>query len=283
MRNITIYSDSTCDLSEQLIKQYNVKIMPLYVTFDDEVYRDHVDITPSKLYQMVEEKKKLPKTSAASVGDFMKLFQEEIDNGNDVIMFTISSGLSSTYQNALIAKDEVDSSRVEIIDSLNLSSSIGLEIIKACKLRDAGKNIHEIKEELTTKIIPNVRAHFAIESLEYLHKGGRCSGASRLFGTLLQLKPVIIVKDGKMDVAAKSRGKRKALDYMLNDIIENKDKVDLDYIMVTHTYADDEAKELQAKLKEVFPTANVEITEAGCVISSHCGKGTIGILYILKQ
>ena len=133
MNKVVIYSDSTCDLSDELINKFDIKILPLYVTFDDEVYKDRVDITPSDLYKMVEEKKKLPKTSAASVGDFINLFQGEFDKGNDVVLFTISSGLSSTYQNALIAKEEVDSSRVEVIDSLNLSSSIGLEILKACK------------------------------------------------------------------------------------------------------------------------------------------------------
>ena len=281
MNRITILSDSTCDLNDELIRQYDIKIMPLYVTFDEKVYKDGVDINPSQLYVKVEELNKLPKTSAASVGDFIELFTRELDKGNDVIMFVISSKFSSTYQNALIARENVDSSRVEIIDSLNLSTGIGLQILKAAKLKEEGKNIHEIKEEITN-IIPKVRCKFAIESLEYLHKGGRCSGASRLFGTLLQLKPVIAVIDGAMQVDAKTRGKKKALDYMLDDIIQNKENVDLDYIMVTHTYADDEANELQLRLKEEFPQANVVINNAGCVISSHCGKGTIGILYIEK-
>lgn len=281
MGKIVIYSDSTCDLNEELVKEHDVKIFPLYVNFENEMYRDGVDITPELLYKKVDECKKLPKTSAASVGDFEQLFNKELEQGNDVILFTIGSTLSSTYQNALLAKDMTDENRVEVIDSLNLSTSIGLMVLKACKLRNMGKNIHEIKQEIDN-IVPKVRCKFAIESLEYLHKGGRCSGASRLFGTLLQLKPVIGVKDGKMDVDAKTRGKRKALDYMLADIIENKEKVDLDYIMVTHTYADDEAKELQEKLQQEFPEAKVVINNAGCVISSHCGKGTIGILYIEK-
>lgn len=281
MGKIVIYSDSTCDLNKELIEKNDIQIMPLYVNFDEQMYKDGIDINPEQLYKKVDETGKLPKTSAASVGDFIELFNNEINKGNEVIMFTISSKFSSTYQNALIAKDNVDSSKVEVIDSYNLSTSIGLEILKACKFRDEGKNIHQIKEEIE-KIIPKVKCKFAIESLEYLHKGGRCSGASRLFGTLLQLKPVIAVVDGAMQVDEKTRGKRKALEYMLTDIIENKDNVDLDYIMVTHTYADEEAKELQSRLKEVFTTSNVVINNAGCVVSSHCGKGTIGILYISK-
>lgn len=281
MNKIVIYADSTCDLSEKLIKENHIKIMPLYVTFDQEIYKDKIDITTEQLYKKVDECKKLPKTSAASVGDFLTIFEKELNDGNDIVFFTIGSTLSSTYQNALIARENSDPSRIEIIDSLNLSSAIGLQVLKACKFKKIGMDIHQIKAEIE-KITPKVRAKFAIESLEYLHKGGRCSGASRLFGTLLQLKPVIAVKDGKMDVDAKTRGKKKALDYMLTDIIENKENVDIDYIMVTHTYADDEAKDLQIKLQNEFPNSNVEITDAGCVISSHCGKGTIGILYIEK-
>lgn len=281
MNKISIYADSTCDLTKELMQQYNIKVLPLYVTFGDEVYKDGIDMTPEKLYKKVDECKKLPKTSAASIGDFIELFENELAQGNDVIFITVSSGLSCTYQNALLAKETLNTDRIEIIDSLNLSSSIGLLLLKANKLRTEGKNIHEIKT-IIDSLVPNVRCKFAIESLEYLHKGGRCSGASRLFGTLLQFKPVIIVKDGKMDVDSKPRGKRKALEYMLNDIISNKENVDLDHIMVTHTYADEEAIELKNRLKEEFPAANVNITNAGCVVSSHCGKGTIGILYISK-
>ena len=142
--------------------------------------------------------------------------------------------------------------------------------------------LKEIEAEIQ-KITPNVRSKFAVDSLEYLHKGGRCSGASRLFGTLLQIKPVIAVnQEGRLDVLEKCKGKKKALNVMLDDIITNKDNVDLDYIMVTHTYADEEAVMLKEKLEAEFPNATVEITTAGCVISAHCGKGTIGILYILK-
>lgn len=281
MNKITIYADSTCDLSKELLEKHDIKVLPLYVNFDQQMYKDGIEITPEELYKKVDELGKLPKTSAASVGDFINLFQQELDKGNDVILFTIGSTLSSTYQNALLAKENCDASRIEVIDSLNLSSAIGLQVLKACKYRDSGMDIHQIKQECD-KIVSKVRARFAIESLEYLHKGGRCSGASRLFGTLLQIKPVIAVTDGKLDVDVKTRGKRKALEYMLEEIINKKEMIDLDYIMVTHTYADDEAVELQSRLKEVFTQSNVEITNAGCVISSHCGKGTIGILYIEK-
>ena len=281
MNKITIMSDSTSDLTAELIKENEIVIFPLYVTFGDKVYKDQIEINPEVLYKKIDELKVLPKTSTASVGDYINAFQKEIDKGNDVILFSIGSTLSSSYQNASLAKEEFGD-RVVIIDSMNLSTGIGLQVLKACKLAKEGKNIHQIKEYICNNIVPNVRSKFAVDSLEFLHKGGRCSGATRLFGTLLQIKPVIGVNNGVLEVVAKSKGKRKALQYMLDDIIENKENVDLDYIMVTHTYADEEAKDLQQKLQEEFPNANVVITNAGSVISAHCGKGTIGILYILK-
>ena len=282
MGKVVVYADSTCDLSEELIMEHNIGIIPLYVTFGEEIFKDKLEINPDILYKKVEQKGIMPKTSAAPMGDYYEVFKQELDKGNEVVFFSIGSTLSSSINNARTAAEELDASKILVIDSLNLSTGIGLQVLKAAKFAKEGKTLAEIKTEIE-KITPNVRSKFAVDSLEYLHKGGRCSGASRLFGTLLQIKPVIEVQQsGKLDVLTKCKGKKKALNVMLDDIIANKDRVDLDYIMITHTCADDEAVMLQAKLKEEFPSATVAITTAGCVISSHCGKGTIGILYILK-
>ncbi len=281
MNKVVVLTDSTCDLSEKLIKDNDIKVMPLYVTFDSEIYKDREEIQPAKLYEMIKEKKKLPKTSAASVGDFMNEFSKYLDQGYEVFYTGISSKLSATYSNALLAKEELKTDKVEISDSLNLSTGIGLLLLKASKLAKQGKSAKEIKEEVD-KLAGNVRCKFVVESLEYLHKGGRCSGVARFFGTMARLKPVIIVKDGKMDVLAKTIGKRRGLQVMLDDIIANKDHIHNDCVMITHTYADEDAKYLYDVLSRELPEAHIEITEAGCVISSHCGKGTIGILYISK-
>ena len=281
MNKVLILTDSTCDLSEKLIKENGIVKIPLYVSFDEEIYRDGEDINPTKLYELVKEKKKLPKTSACSVGDFIEIFSKYLNEGYDLFYAGISSKLSTTYNNAILAKEELNTDRVQLSDSANLSTGIGLQLLKASKLAKEGKNVKEIKEEIE-KLSPNVRSKFAVESLEYLHKGGRCSGVARFFGTMARLKPVIEVKDGKLDVLAKPIGKRKALQVMIDDIVSNKDNIHTDCVMVTHTYADDEALYLKEQLNNLIPEAHVEITNAGCVISSHCGKGTIGILYILK-
>ncbi len=281
MNKVIILSDSTCDLSEKLIKENDVKLVSLYVSFDSDIYKDGEEIVPSKLYELVKERKELPKTSACSIGDFIVAFKKYLDEGYDVFYIGIGSKLSSTYNNALAAKQELNTERIQISDSGNLSSGTGLLVLKACEFARNGKNVKEIKEEID-KLVPNVRSKFAVESLEYLHKGGRCSGVARFFGTMARLKPVIIVEDGKMSVLAKPIGKRRALQVMIDDIVSNKDSIYNDCVMVTHTYADEDAAYLKEVLAKEVPNAHVEETHAGCVISSHCGKGTIGILYILK-
>lgn len=281
MNKVIVLSDSTCDLSEKLIKENNIGLISLYVSFDSDIYKDGVEIVPSKLYELVKERKELPKTSACSIGDFITVFKKYLDEGYDVFYTGIGSKLSSTYNNALAAKQELNTDRIQISDSANLSTGIGLLVLKACEFAKNGKNVKEIKEEID-KLVPNVRSKFAVESLEYLHKGGRCSGVARFFGTMARLKPVIVVEDGKMSVMAKPIGKRRALQVMIDDIVANKENIYNDCVMITHTYADEDAAYLKEVLAREVPNAHIEETHAGCVISSHCGKGTIGILYILK-
>ena len=281
MGKVVIISDSTCDLSKKLIDENDVKIIPLYINFDEEVYKDGEEITSDKLYELVKEKKKMPKTSACSVGDFINVFKKYLEEGYEVFYTGIGSKLSSTYANAMLAKEDLDTDKIQLSDSGNLSTGIGLLILKACKFAKEGKNAKQIKEEIDA-LVPKVRSKFVVESLEYLHKGGRCSGVARFFGTMARLKPVIIVENGKLDVLAKPIGKRKGLKVMLDDIIANKESIHNDCVMVTHTYAEEDAAYLKEVLATEVPDAHVEETTAGCVISSHCGKGTIGILYIAK-
>ena len=258
MNKVIILSDSTCDLSEKLIKENDVKLVSLYVSFDSDIYKDGEEIVPSKLYELVKERKELPKTSACSIGDFIVVFKKYLDEGYDVFYIGIGSKLSSTYNNALAAKQELNTERIQISDSGNLSSGTGLLVLKACEFARNGKNVKEIKEEID-KLVPNVRSKFAVESLEYLHKGGRCSGVARFFGTMARLKPVIIVEDGKMSVLAKPIGKRRALQVMIDDIVSNKDNIYNDCVMVTHTYADEDAAYLKEVLAKEVPNVRLSI------------------------
>ncbi|WJH30357.1 DegV family protein [Paenibacillus sp. CC-CFT742] len=278
MSRIKIFADSTSDLNPDWIKTHDIGIIPLYVVFGDESLKDGVEITPERLYERVSEDGRLPKTAAPSPADFMTAFQPYIDQGDDILYISLSSELSSTYQNALLASSEFPEGRISVVDSLNLSSGIGLLVMKAVHAAQKGQSLKEITH-LVEAVKPNVRTEFVIDTLEYLHKGGRCSGMQNLIGSLLKIRPVIRVTDGKMSPAYKVRGKReKALDQMLQNTLGEKHQIDTDLIIVVHTMAEEDALELQKSLQEQTG-GRVELTTAGCVICSHCGPKTIGIIY----
>ncbi|MCR5462494.1 MAG: DegV family protein [bacterium] len=282
MNKVVIFTDSTCDLMPDTIKEFDIKVIPLYVNFKDESFKDGVDMNSTLLYEKVEKTGIMPKTSAATVKDFIDAFTPYIEEGCDIFYTGISSKMSVNMQNVLTASQEFDENRVFVSDSLNLSSDIGLLVLRACKLRDLGKSAKEIKEEIDI-LAPKVKGGFVIKSMDYLYKGGRCSALSKIFGTILKIKPFIRVKNGSMYVHKKPRGKfHSAIDVMIEEAINDIPNMDTDYIMVTHSKGDEYAPYIIEKLKE---KTNIPIMEtfAGCVISSHCGKGTIGILYILKE
>ena len=208
-----------------------------------------------------------------------------MSEGYEILYVGIGSTLSGTYQSAVIAKDATDSDDIYLVDSKNLSSGIGLLVLKATDLRDKGLNAKTIKETLED-MVPKVRSQFAIKTLDYLHKGGRASGTAKLLGSILGIKPIIKVDHGKLDVYRKPVGKMtRALDIMLKDFFKeaNNHNLDVDYVMITHSLADKHAEYMIDKVKSKVQPKQVIENYAGCVISSHCGPGTIGILYILRS
>ena len=235
---VKIITDSTNDLPKELLEKLDIDVMPLYVNFEDKSYKDGIDITTDELYDIVKKNGKLPKTAGVTVGDFETKFKEYLDKGYDIVYTGISGVMSSTLNNALIAIDDLDASaRAFAIDSKNLSTGIGLLLLKAAKDRDNGLTAREIAERME-KNTDNVLSQFAIEQMDYLHKGGRCSGVARFAATLLRIKPIIEVRGGKMDVQAKPIGKIKvALDRMFNQLVSDKDRLDLDCIFITHSIA----------------------------------------------
>lgn len=280
---VKIITDSTNDLSKEMLENLGVEVIPLYVNFSDASYLDGVEITTEELYKIVDEKNELPKTSAIPIPTFIEYFKKHVDNGDDVIYFGISKQMSRTYENAVMASQEVNEEKVFVVDSMNLSTGIGLLILKACKYRDQGDSAKEIAIKLN-KDNKLVLSQFAVETMDYLHKGGRCSSITKLLGTLLKIKPIIAVRDGKMHVQAKPIGKMKrALDVMIKQIIDDKARLDTDHILITHSLAFEYCDYIYEQLKKEFPDVDIICTVAGCVISSHCGKGTIGILYMVKE
>lgn len=279
---VKLLVDSTCDLPLEYLNANNVELIPLLVTFNEDEYLDLVEINTTQLYQKVDELKVLPKTASRSIGSFMETYDKIFAEGYDQIIYIcISSKFSGTIQNARLAAEDYNG-KVLIHDSANLSTGIGLQVIKAVNWVKEGKSGEEVLA-LLEDLAPRVRAQFAVESLDYLYKGGRCSQTSYFFGKGLKIKPIIKVVDGGMIVYKKPIGKMvNALNKLLEIIKEDVKNLDLEKVMITHSLAEDSKNYLYEKLQEIVPEKSIMVTDAGCVISSHCGKGTIGILYIVK-
>ena len=280
--NTVITSDSTTDLSRELRERYNVSVMPLKITLGDKTYTDGVDITPDDIYVHHDKTGELPKTSATNVGDCLEFFKPFTDAGKTVIHFTISSEMSSTYNNACLAAEELGN--VYVIDTKNLSTGGGLLVVAAAEMLNAGLSAKETVEK-TRALAPCVDASFVIDSLEYLYKGGRCSALAMFGANLLKLKPCIQVKDGKMDVAKKYRGKfSEVLKQYVKDKISDYSDIELDRVFITHAGCDPElVNEIVELVRKEVPFKEVFMTRAGCTVSSHCGANTLGVLFIRKS
>ncbi len=280
--NIIITSDSTTDLSVALKERYGVVTLPLGINLGDKTYLDGIDITPDFIYEHHSKTGELPKTSAANLGESLDFFKQFTDEGKKVIHFTISSEMSSTYRNACLAAEEFED--VHVIDTKNLSTGGGLLVVAAAELRDAGKSFEEIISEVEN-LVPRVDASFVIDSLEYLHKGGRCSALAMLGANLLKLKPCIEVKNGSMGVGKKYRGKYdEVLKQYVKERIGDASDIVLDRVFVTHAGCDEKiVNDIVDIVKESAPFGEVFLTRAGCTISSHCGANTLGVLFIRKS
>ena len=278
---IKIISDSTCDLSKELIEKYDIEIVALTVIKNGESYSDGVDITTSDIFAHVAAGGDLCSTAAINIDQYTNIFSRFAGEYDGVVHINISSGFSSCYQNARLAAEEFDN--VRVIDSLNLSTGQGLVVLKACELAQTCENLDELVEKLN-EIIPKVEASFVLDRLEYMVKGGRCSSAAALGANLLGLKPCIEVKDGKMSVVKKYRGNySKCLATYVKDRLANRDDLDRTHLFVTRTpVSDDCLNAVKETVNEYADFENIYWTEAGCTVSCHCGPGTLGVLFIRK-
>jgi len=276
---IHILTDSTADLSPELLQRCHINVIPLSVFLDGRTYQDGVDVTLEELFQLVEETGQLPKTSAPSVADFIQFFSRQSES----IYISISSKLSATHQNAVLAGQTLLGRTAHVIDGLNLSTGTGLLVLKAAELRDQGWPAAEIVAEIQASV-PRVRTSFVIDTMDYLYMGGRCSAMQSIVGSLLQIRPVIEVRqDGTLGVKDKIRGSRKkALQSMLADFHSHLEQIDLHRVFVTHSGCIQDAAYLVEELRKMANIEEVCITTAGSVIASHCGPNTIGLLYLLK-
>ena len=279
--NIKIISDSTCDLSQELIRQHDITITPLIVMKNGEEFHDGVTITPSEIFAHVASGGCLCSTAARSVGFYADIFRTYAEQYDGVLQITISSDFSSSFQNASLAASEFENIRV--VDSRNLSTGQGLVVLKACELAKTVSSMDELKRELDA-YSSRIEASFVVDKLDYLVKGGRCSSAAALGANLLNLKPCIEVRDGKMIVGKKYRGNfAKCLSNYVKDRLEGREDIEEGTVFITYTQVSQEAHD--AVLEAVHTYGHFETiyeTIAGCTISCHCGPGTLGILFVRK-
>ena len=279
---IRITTDSTCDLSPELLQQYGISTLPLYVVLNGQAYKDGIEITPDELYARVKADRKLGSTAAINVDEYLTFFTEVRKSCDTVIHFTISSEMSSCYQNACIAAEEVGG--VYVMDSRNLSTGIGLQVLRACELAEKGLAA-EVIVSYIREMAGRVDATFIPESLEFLKMGGRCSAATALSASLLRIKPCIQVREGAMVVGKKYTGSMEnVLMKYIGDRLGDLEKVDLSRVFITHSGMSDPA--LVDKVKDavlaIAPFEDVQVTRAGCTVSMHCGPNTLGVLFCKK-
>lgn len=281
-RKTMIFSDTTSDLSPDIIATRDIRINPLTVVFGSVNHADGIDVKPDDVYKFYKDSGTLPKTTASNIAEHEKFISDNLAEGCGAVYFTISSEMSANYNNARLAAENFDD--VYVIDSRSLSTGIGLLVLHAADLADKGMDAKEIRDEILT-LVDKVDASFVVDTLEYLHKGGRCSSVAALGANLLKLKPCIQVNDGKMSVLKKYRGR-------LNDVIKqyveerlsDDNKPISSRIFLTHSGGCEEiAEQLKKEVLEKYPDKEVIITHAGCTVCVHCGPGTLGILMIREH
>ena len=276
---IKITADSTADLGDYFLER-NIGIFPLSVILGDDTFDDGFDVTPDKIYDFVAKTGKLPKTAAKGVEDYKEFFEKLTADGSSVIHFDISKELSSSNEHAAAAAAQMKN--VYVIDSKSLSTGTGLLAMYAADLRDEGKlSAKEIYEKCLARV-DKVQASFVVDTMEYLYKGGRCSGLASFFADALKIKPSLILRDGKITVGPKYMGNMvKSITKYCENIIESYPHADKTRVFVTHTSADEKVVEAaKAVVREKIGPVEIIETVPGSVVTSHCGKGTLGILYI---
>ena len=279
MKKIVLMTDSTCDLSKELLEKYDIKMLPFNVILGGETYLDGVTLSPEDIFEYVKKTGVLPKTAACGILTFQNFFEKQLDGNTEIIFIGIGAKLSAGNQNARLAAESFP--EVSVLDSASLSTGTALQLLKAADLIAEGRSREEIVSVLD-ETRPCVQASFCVDKLDYLHKGGRCSGTARFAANLLNLHPMLQLMDGEIKVVDKFRGNmmivyKKYLEHLFNQC-PNPDRT---RCFVTHTSADREIVDMAKEMaREKFGFREVLETVAGSTITSHCGKGTLGLLFI---
>ena len=280
--SIRITSDSTCDLG-YLVAERNIGILPLQVNLDADSYHNGVDITPQDIFDFVAEKKILPKTSAPSIGDYEEFFAKELQGYDTLIHFNISAKSSGSYNMAKQAAESFGG-KVYVVDSMALSSGQGLLVMKAADLRDEGKSAAEIVAAVE-EICTHINTSFIPDSLDYLHKGGRVSGMVKLAAGLFKIHPLIMMDNGQLVPGKKYKGKMTVIiKQYIEDLCNMYPNYDKTRCFITHSSADPElVQAAKEKVQELFTFDEIIETVAGSIVTSHCGRNTLGVLFVYEK
>ena len=282
---VSIVADSTCDLSQELLDKYKVKMIPLHILLGEKEYEDGVDLRPEEIYAWADDHKATPKTSAPSVETVMQTFRPLLDKGDDIVCFSISESMSTTANVMRLAARQLEAEdRIIVVDSANLSTGIGLLVLEAARMALQGKKAEEIVAE-TERLKPKVRASFVVDTLTYLHRDGRCNGLEAMAGSIHKLHPKIVVSEGKMSSSKKYRGKiDKVILAYAKDMEEQLLQARKERVFITHSGCPEETVLMVKEyLESLSRFEEILLTRAGGVISSHCGPGTLGVLFIAGE
>ena len=281
---IKIVADSTCDLPPDIINALNIHIVPLYVVLGDKSLKDGIDITAPEVLDWSIANKTVPKTSALTNADVVDVFSSCLAEGDSILFITISAELSASYQVACLAAQEYDKARVRIVDSRRLSTGYALVVMRAAELAKAGYSLDDIELELYS-MIPRVRTSFVLDTTLFMYRGGRCNSFTNLAAGALNIKPEIVMRDGKLYPGAKYRGKfEKSIMRYIDDHLDDLLNADPHRIFITHSFCSEAiTNAVYARIESLHYFDEILITTAGCVICSHCGPGTLGILYVGKE
>lgn len=279
MNKYVITSDSTCDLSEELLKKYDIKIIPLTITLGDKQYKDNVDVTSEKVLKFVDDTGIMPKTSAISVFEYTEFFKKITDEGYGVLHFDISSEDSACYNNACLAAKEFEN--VYVVDTRKLSTGQGILAVKASIFRSEGLSLEDNFKKIE-EIKNKSQISFVLDRLDYLHKGGRCSLTTLLAAKILKIHPYIAMTNGSLKVKKKYSGNMiRSCEQYVQDLAQEYGSYDKKLVFITHCMATDQiVSAVRKKVEELFDFEEIVETTAGTTVSCHCGKNTIGVIFI---
>lgn len=275
---VALVIDSTANLPDKFVEKYNIYVIPLIVNWAGESLYDGVDITPTAFYERLARAKEMPSTSQPSAGEFVDVFTKAAETAESILCLTISSELSGTFASANAARDMLAGVPIEIIDTRSTVMAMGFMALKAAEAIENGADLAEAAQA-ARDLIPKVRILFVVDTLEFLHRGGRIGGASRLFGSVLSIKPVLTLEDGRIDTLEKIRTKRKAIQYMLDYVVKDVQGKSTVHAVMLNAVAFEDADAAAAKLQQQLNLENIPHSELSPVIGTHVGPGAIGIAY----